>query len=168
MNKSTINYQFAKSQFGEAIIASTERGVCYLAFVMKDEKTALKELQSRFRGFTLVNKSDAFQKDALVTLKNGTDNAPKITLDLMGTDFQLSVWQALLKIPAGKLSSYGKLAAQIKRPKAVRAVGTAVGQNPVSFIVPCHRVVPAIGGIGNYHWGPERKQQMIEWEAARS
>lgn len=161
-----INYSFAKSSFGDVLIASTAMGLCYLAFVMKDEAGALKELKQRFSKATFVLKQDATQKKALRAFQKGEVPAD-LTLHLKGTDFQLSVWRALLAIRSGKVTAYGDIANKIKKPKAFRAVGTAVGQNPISFLIPCHRVVPSSGGIGNYHWGSSRKQAMIEWERAR-
>ena len=162
MNDMIIHYSFAKTYFGSVLVASTERGVCYLGFVMKDEKMALKELRARFVKATFINKRDNFQKDALQAIKTG--DASSVALGLMGTPFQLSVWRALMRIPSGVCTTYGKLATQIKKPKAVRAVGTAIGKNPIAILIPCHRVVPTSGGIGNYHWGVERKQKLIERE----
>lgn len=161
-----ISYSFARSPFGEILLASTAKGLCYMAFVMKDEADSLKDLQRRFPKASFKQKRDAIQKNALEIFRKGK-KLSEIKLHLKGTEFQIKVWKALLQIPAGKLSTYGKIAATIKKPKAFRAVGAAVGQNPISFIVPCHRVVPSSGGFGNYHWGAERKQKMIERERAK-
>ena len=96
------------------------------------------------------------------------NNAEKIKLHLKGTDFQLKVWQALLQIPSGRLSTYGTMAAQLGNPKAARAVGTAIGDNPVAYIIPCHRVIQSGGQPGGYHWGISRKNAIIGWESALS
>ena len=162
MNESTIYYQFAKSRFGDILIASTGRGICYLGFVMKDKETALKELQARFVNVALINKLDSFQKSALQAIKTG--DASAVTFALYGTPFQLSVWRALQRVSRGDTATYSEIAKAIKKPKAVRAVGTAIGKNPIAILIPCHRVVPTSGGIGNYHWGVERKQKLIERE----
>jgi AraC family transcriptional regulator of adaptative response/methylated-DNA-[protein]-cysteine methyltransferase len=86
---------------------------------------------------------------------------------LKGTDFQIKVWETLIKIPSGRLSTYGKIANQIENPKASRAVGSAIGDNPVAYLIPCHRVIQSTGTIGQYHWGSSRKAAIIGWEAAR-
>jgi AraC family transcriptional regulator of adaptative response/methylated-DNA-[protein]-cysteine methyltransferase len=98
---------------------------------------------------------------------NDWSEVSKIKLHLKGTDFQLKVWDALLKIPKGQLSSYGNIAHEIQNPKAARAVGTAIGSNPVAFLIPCHRVIQSSGEIGGYRWGNTRKTAIIGWEASR-
>lgn len=162
-----LNYNFSTSPFGKILIASTVKGVSYIAFVA-DEKSALKRLQETFPRAVFKKQSDLMQQRALSLFARDWDELPKIKLHLKGTEFQLKVWEALLTIPMGHLSTYGSIAARIHRPKAVRAVGTAVGDNPVAFLIPCHRVIQSSGIFGNYHWGSERKLAMIGWEAARS
>lgn len=161
----TINYSFADSPFGRIVIASTPRGIAHMAFA-DDEKKAFKDLHGKFPNATFVKKSDTLQKCALAIFTHGK-KLDGIKLHLKATPFQLKVWHALLTIPLGRLTTYSAIASRIKYPNAQRAVGTAVGQNPVAFLIPCHRVIKSTGIFGNYHWGFERKKAMIGWEAAR-
>lgn len=163
----TINYSFSQSPFGKILIASTLKGVCYIAFAGENEAVAFKTLQDGFPRATFQKKTDQLQQNALSIFSKDWDKLPEIKLHLKGTDFQLKVWEALLKISMGRLSTYGAIAAQIDMPKACRAVGTAVGDNPVAFLIPCHRVIQSTGALGNYHWGKTIKTAMIGWEGAR-
>lgn len=162
----TINYQFAETIFGNVMIASTEKGICYLAFEYFKEK-ALLELKNKFPNAIFSEKNVEMQNDALSIFRTKNTSIKSIKLHLKGTDFQLKVWESLLKIPMGKLLTYGNLAQEIDRPKASRAVGTAIGSNPVAFLIPCHRVIQSTGTIGGYRWGSDRKQVMIGWESAQ-
>ena len=157
----TVNYSFAKSRFGNIAVASTAKGICYLGFT--DEKDVVPEdLRRRFPKAKFVRKEDEFQKTALSAF---AENNPKgVKFHLKGTDFQLDVWKELLKTRVGELTTYGVIARKINRPKAVRAVGTAVGSNPVAVLIPCHRVILSSGTWGNYFWGKELKTALIEWE----
>ncbi|WP_294286821.1 methylated-DNA--[protein]-cysteine S-methyltransferase [uncultured Chryseobacterium sp.] len=161
-----INYSFSGSPFGNVIAASTEKGICYLAFE-NDKSKALGDLQVKFPNASFFEKQDDIQKDALSIFSKDWSELKTIKLHLKGTDFQLKVWESLLKIPMGKLSTYGQLAGQIGHAKASRAVGTAIGSNPVAFLIPCHRVIQSSGKLGGYLWGTERKQLMIGWESSR-
>lgn len=163
----SINYSFAESRFGTLIVASTAKGVCYMAFEENEEK-ALKNLIKKFPNAGFHKHSDRLQERALSIFQNDWSKINEIKLHLKGTDFQLKVWESLLKIPMGKLSTYGNIAEQIGRPKASRAVGTAIGSNPIAFLIPCHRVIQSSGNIGGYMWGPIRKTAMIGWESART
>jgi AraC family transcriptional regulator of adaptative response/methylated-DNA-[protein]-cysteine methyltransferase len=163
----TINYQFAKSPFGPLIIASTGKGICHTAFA-DDKNKALAALQQAFPNALYQQQSDALQQQALKIFSADWQELPKIKLHLKGTAFQLKVWETLLKIPSGKLASYGTIAKHIQKPLASRAVGTAIGDNPVAFLIPCHRVIQSSGLFGEYHWGATRKTAMIGWEAALS
>lgn len=163
----TINYNFTESPFGNIIIASTPKGVCYMAFYDNDG-IALTTLKAKFPNAVFNNKSDLFQKNALFIFNNDWSKLPEIKLHLRGTDFQLKVWEALLKIPMGQLSTYGTIAAAIQKPTASRAIGTAIGSNPVAFLIPCHRVIQSTGNIGGYMWGNTRKTAIIGWEGAKS
>lgn len=163
-----INYDFAESPFGEILIASTSKGICSLAFVIQTQDETLADLRHRFPCATLRAQRDSLQEAALSFFIQDWSKRAEIKLHLKGTAFQLKVWEALLNIPMGKLSTYGAIAANIQNPNAYRAVGTAVGQNPVSFLIPCHRVIQSTGALGNYHWGPARKKAMIGWEAAQT
>lgn len=160
-----INYSFAESPFGNIIVASTTKGICYLAFA-DDEANALNALKHKFPNAKYKQITDLFQQNALFIFSQNWANSSKIKLHLKGTDFQLKVWEALLKIPTGQLTTYGKIAKNIEKPSASRAVGTAIGANPVAFLIPCHRVIQSSGIIGDYHWGSVRKTAIIGWEAA--
>jgi len=161
-----INYSFSGSPFGNVIAASTEKGICYLAFE-NDKNKALGDLQAKFPNASFFERQDPFQKDALSIFGKDWTELRTIKLHLKGTDFQLKVWESLLTIPMGKLSTYGQLAGKIGYAKASRAVGTAIGSNPVAFLIPCHRVIQSSGKLGGYMWGTERKQLMIGWESAK-
>lgn len=161
-----INYCFSGSPFGNVIAASTEKGVCYLAFE-NDLQKALGDLQAKFPNASFFERQDAFQKDALSIFSADWSELKTVKLHLKGTGFQLKVWESLLTIPMGKLSTYGTLAEKIGHSRASRAVGTAIGSNPVAFLIPCHRVIQSSGKIGGYMWGSERKQMIIGWESSR-
>lgn len=162
-----INYSFAETPFGDILIASTHKGVCHISF-SKDEKEELQSLKARFPKAIFTQKTDLFQQAALQVFKNDGSDPDKIKLHLKGTPFQIKVWEALLKIPLGSVSTYSSVAASIESPKASRAVGTAVGDNPVAFLIPCHRVIRSTGIIGDYHWGSTRKTAILGWEGAIS
>lgn len=162
-----INYSFAESPFGALIVASTNKGVCYMAFE-EDEETAVKNLINKFPNATFQRKLDLLQQNALFVFQNDWSKLGEIKLHLKGTDFQLKVWESLLKIPMGKLSTYGQIANQIGQVNASRAVGTAIGSNPVAFLIPCHRVIQSSGAFGGYMWGPTRKAAIIGWEGANT
>lgn len=163
----SINYSFAETPFGNVIVASTDKGVCYMAFE-NDETAALEQLKGKFPHAEFQRKLDLIQQNALFIFQNDWEKLPEIKLHLKGTDFQLKVWETLLKIPMGQLSTYGNIAEQIGNPNASRAVGTAIGSNPVAFLIPCHRVIQSSGEMGGYMWGTTRKTAIIGWEGAKS
>lgn len=163
----TINYSFADSPFGNLIVASTDKGVCAMAFY-DDDRQALDELRKNFPNASFSRRLDLLQQRALFIFQNDWSKLSEIKLHLKGTDFQLKVWEALLKIPMGKLSTYGAIAKKIQQPNASRAVGTAIGSNPVAFLIPCHRVIQSTGTFGGYMWGPTRKAAIIGWEGAKT
>lgn len=162
-----INFSFAESPFGNMIIASTAKGVCYMAFE-ENEVKALNDLKEKFPNAFYQQKLDIVQQNALFIFQNDWTQLPEIKLHLKGTDFQLKVWESLLKIPMGKLSTYGVIAGQIGNSNASRAVGTAIGSNPVAYLIPCHRVIQATGQIGGYMWGKTRKTAILGWESAKN
>ncbi|WP_293308729.1 methylated-DNA--[protein]-cysteine S-methyltransferase [Pedobacter sp. UBA5917] len=162
-----INYSFAESPFGNIIVASTPKGICHIAFY-DDEELALANLQRQFPAAKYQLLLDKEQQNALYIFSHDWGKLNQIKLHLKGTDFQLKVWEALLKIPMGKLSTYGSIAKNLQNPNASRAVGTAIGDNPVAFLIPCHRVIQSSGALGGYHWGLNRKTAMIGWEAAQT
>lgn len=162
-----INYSFAESPFGNLLVASTSKGVCYMAFE-DNESEALTHLTAKFPNASFSRKLDLIQQNALFIFQNDWNKLPEIKLHLKGTDFQLKVWETLMKIPMGQLSTYGTIAEQIDHPKASRAVGTAIGSNPVAFLIPCHRVIQSTGLFGGYMWGNTRKTAIIGWESAKT
>lgn len=161
----SIHYRFAGSPFGNLIVASTGKGICHMAFY-EDEQKALDELKNKFPNALFSQRTDMIQQNALLIFQNDRSKLREIKLHLKGTDFQLKVWEALLKIPMGQLSTYGAIAEKINSPTASRAVGTAIGSNPVAFLIPCHRVIQSTGILGGYMWGTTRKAAMIGWEGA--
>ena len=163
----SINYSFSESPFGKIIVGSTTKGVSYLAFE-EDEKKAFDSMKHRFPNAHFKKATDRFQQNALAIFNNDWENLNSIKLHLKGTDFQLKVWETLLKIPKGRLAAYRDVANEIKKPTASRAVGTAIGANPVAYLIPCHRVIQSSGIFGGYHWGTTRKLAIIGWEAAKT
>ena len=162
-----INYSAVQSPFGDVLIASTSKGICYMGFVDSNEEAVFNDLKKRYPNARYTHKSDSLQQNAIQFYTQDWSNLSQIKLHLRGSDFQLKVWEALLQIPMGRLSTYGNIAQNIQSPGAARAVGTAIGSNPVGFLIPCHRVIRSNGVSGGYMWGPERKSAMIGWEAAR-
>lgn len=161
----TINYSFAETPFGNIIVASTSKGICHISFANNTEE-GLQALKQSFPNAIYRQMLDAIQQNALYIFGHDWSKLDKIKLHLKGTPFQIKVWEALLKIPEGKLTTYGQIAKQLEQPTASRAVGSAVGDNPVAFLIPCHRVIQSSGKFGQYHWGSCRKTAMIGWEAA--
>lgn len=163
----SVNYSYAESLFGNILVASTSKGICHMAFA-DNEQEALAALQKNFPNAQYKQMVDLIQQNALYIFTHDWKNLSKIKLHLKGTEFQLKVWETLLKIPMGRLSTYGYIAEHIQSPKASRAVGSAIGDNPVAFLIPCHRVIQSTGSFGQYHWGSTRKTAMIGWEAAKT
>lgn len=161
-----INYSFAESPFGNLIVASTLKGICYMAFE-NDEASALEKLKHKFPNARFSRKLDLLQQNALFIFQNDWSKLNSVKLHLKGTEFQLKVWESLLKIPLGQLSTYRSIAAQIQIPGASRAVGTAIGSNPVAYLIPCHRVIKSTGLFGEYMWGATRKAAIIGWEGTK-
>lgn len=161
-----INYSYAESPFGNIIVASTAKGICHLAFA-DDDRLAFEELKRLFPKATFRQVVDTIQQNALFIFTQDWKNLSAIKLHLKGTAFQLKVWETLLKIPMGSLSTYASIAAATGNSKASRAVGSAIGDNPVAFLIPCHRVIKSTGALGHYHWGRNRKTAIIGWESAK-
>lgn len=161
-----IRHSTAQTPFGEVLVASTDKGICHMAFC-ENSSTALETLTRQFPNAHFQPMRDEQQEHALLIFKQNWHEPQQVKLHLKGSEFQLKVWETLLKIPQGQLSSYGQLAQHIDKPAAARAVGTAIGQNPVAFLIPCHRVIQSSGALGGYHWGLPRKAAMIGWEAAQ-
>lgn len=161
-----IRYGWHPSPFGEVLVATTARGVCGLSFVGEEGRSAaLAALRGRWPSATLRPDQDATGSVAARVF--APHPAGRVHLLLQGTNFQLKVWEALLRIPCGAVASYEQLAEEAGAPGAARAVGTAVGHNPVAWLIPCHRVIRKTGALGGYRWGTERKVAILGWEAAR-
>jgi len=162
-----IGYGFAETPFGEALIAETKRGICHLSFVDGKGRNAARDLLTWQWPNAKLNRNDARIGELSATIftqgREGTSRRP-LRAFVRGTSFQLRVWRALLRVPSGTLTTYGRLAEAIGQSKAARAVGSAVGANPISFIVPCHRVILETGALGNYGGGRIRKRAMVGWE----
>lgn len=162
----SINYGYEESLFGKILVASTTKGICYMGF--SDEKNiAFSELEKRFPKANFIQQTDEIQQNALLIYTQDWSKINQIKLHLKGTDFQLKVWEALLKIPMGNLATYGNIAKEIQKPNASRAVGTAIGSNPIAYLIPCHRVIQSTGIFGGYMWGTIRKTAIIGWEASK-
>jgi AraC family transcriptional regulator of adaptative response/methylated-DNA-[protein]-cysteine methyltransferase len=162
-----INYSFAESPFGNILVASTCKGICYMAFTDNPDG-ALTQLFNYFPNANYKQMVDLIQQNALYIFTHDWSKINNIKLHLKGTAFQLKVWEALLKIPMGGLSTYGSIAKEVSIPGASRAVGSAIASNPVAFLIPCHRVIQSGGAFGGYMWGTTRKMAMIGWEAAKT
>ena len=164
----TIGYGLHQSPFGECLIARTERGICWLAFVRNADRQALiAEFTAAWKNARIVEDRDGTRRlVARIYDPARWSRSSPLPVLVKGTNFQIKVWEALLKIPVGTVVTYEDIALYIGFPKAVRAVGNAVGKNPVSFVIPCHRVVRKTAEFGNYGGGPARKKAMIGWEAA--
>ncbi|WP_309398907.1 bifunctional transcriptional activator/DNA repair enzyme AdaA [Cerasicoccus maritimus] len=159
----TIDYALALTPFGQAILAATPKGLTQLGFVESLEE-GIDWLREAFPKATLREGESVHFAAARQLFRADWSQLDRIKLHLKGTPFQLKVWQALLQIPSNRLETYGSLAQSIGDPKASRAVGTAVGANPISYLIPCHRVIRATGEIGGYHWNPNRKRLLIAWD----
>ncbi|MFN8417166.1 MAG: methylated-DNA--[protein]-cysteine S-methyltransferase [Cytophagaceae bacterium] len=162
-----IAYHFYETPFGKVIVASTAKGVCHMMFE-EEETSAINTLIEKFPKATLIQNTEALHRSALAIFQNDWSNMKQVKLHLKGTEFQLKVWESLLKIPMGQLATYGEIAEHIGNPNASRAVGTAIGSNPIAFLIPCHRVIQSSGVFGGYMWGPTRKTAIIGWEGVQS
>lgn len=159
-----INWGWFDTPFGPALIMGTEKGICGIGFAAETGAEAtLSDMRSRWPGAV-------FTQDAapLTPWVNAAFDTTKgdTRLHLIGAPFQIKVWEALLQIPSGHVTTYSEIAGAIGNPKAARAVGTAVGRNPISWLIPCHRALRKSGGLGGYHWGLPVKRAMLAWESA--
>jgi AraC family transcriptional regulator of adaptative response/methylated-DNA-[protein]-cysteine methyltransferase len=160
-----IRYGWHATPFGEALIAATPRGLCFLAFATADGRAVVfEDFKRRWPAATLARDDDAVAPFASRAFPESLEKGGPLALHVRGTNFQLRVWQALLKVPAGETTSYSEIARSVGKPSASRAVGGAVGANPISWLIPCHRVLRGDGGLGGYAWGVERKRTMLVWE----
>jgi AraC family transcriptional regulator of adaptative response/methylated-DNA-[protein]-cysteine methyltransferase len=161
----SIRWGWFSSPFGPALVMGTDKGICGIAFAADmGVDAAMRDLQARWPQAQFVEGADSLRPwvDAAFSTNAG---AP---LYLIGAPFQIKVWEALLQIPTGQVTTYSEIARAIGHPTAVRAVGTAVGRNPISLLIPCHRALRKSGGLGGYHWGLPVKRAILAWEAARN
>ncbi len=158
-----IRYGWFDTPFGRALAMATDRGICGLAFAEETgDEAAFADMSARWPEAQFVEATEAIRPQVSAALGGG-----ETVLHMIGAPFQVKVWEALLTIPSGHVTTYGEIAAAIGNPRAVRAVGTAVGRNPVSWLIPCHRALRKSGGLGGYHWGLPVKRAMLAWESAR-
>jgi len=156
------------SPFGPVVVMATEKGICGLSLAAEmGEDAAMSDLLIRWPAAQFIEDPARLRPWVLAAFGIETKAGPA-PLYLMGAPFQIKVWEALLQLPEGQVTTYGAIAQAIGNPKAVRAVGTAVGRNPIGYLIPCHRVLRKSGGLGGYHWGLRVKRAMLGYEAARS
>jgi AraC family transcriptional regulator of adaptative response/methylated-DNA-[protein]-cysteine methyltransferase len=159
----TIRWGLADSPFGETVVMATDKGICGMGFTQEmGQEASVQDLMRRWP-------AARFQRDdaAIAPMAAAAFGGGETRLHLIGAPFQIKVWEALLAIPSGHVTTYSEIAGCIGHDKAVRAVGTAVGRNPISFLIPCHRALRKSGGLGGYHWGLPVKRAMLAWEGAR-
>lgn len=163
----SLIYGFHPTRYGQCFIAAADSGICALAFVdQQNSGEVLRGISQQWPKAKMVRDQQGTRKYVGAIFGRTTSGAarPSVHLLVKATDFQIKVWQALLQIPAGTRTTYQSIARQIHRPRAVRAVGNAVGQNPVAYVIPCHRVIRSDGQLGGYRWGAGRKQAMLDAE----
>jgi len=164
----TLRWAVLATPFGPALMAALEGRLCALSFLEDGPGPALEELRARWPQATLEHAPGALEPlAASLAARFGGEPLRPLSLVLQGTPFQLKVWEALLTIPEGRVLAYGDLARTLGAPGAGRAVGSAIGRNPIAYLIPCHRVIQASGALGGYHWGPERKRAILALERAR-
>lgn len=160
-----IEYGIHEGPFGKFLIGITKRGICFLSFCGEDKDSSLKELKDKWQNAQIIRNQKGTSVIARDLFEAGTKK--KVSVLLMGTPFQLKVWEALIRIPQGHLQSYSDVAKSIRSPKASRAVGSAVGENAIAFLIPCHRVIRETGHFSDYRWDPIRKKAILAWEAGK-
>ncbi|MCT4372313.1 methylated-DNA--[protein]-cysteine S-methyltransferase [Yangia mangrovi] len=162
----TIFWGWFESPFGPALVMGTEKGICGMGFAAEaGEEETFRDLLSRWPNAEFTEDPMFLRPWAQTAF--GVQQEGEVPIYLIGAPFQIKVWEALMRIPSGHVTSYSEIAEAIGSPRAVRAVGTAVGRNPVSWLIPCHRALRKSGGLGGYHWGLPVKRAILAWEAAR-
>ena len=162
----TIYWGWFESPFGLSLVMGTDKGICGIGFASEaGEEVTMQDLCGRWPGAAFVE--DPMRLRPWVLAAYGAEKNEAAPLYLIGAPFQIKVWEALLSIPSGHVTTYSEIAASIGHPRAVRAVGTAVGRNPISLLIPCHRALRKSGGLGGYHWGLPVKRSILAWESAR-
>lgn len=164
-----ILWGWFESPFGPSLVMGTDKGICGLAFAAETgEDAAMEDLTSRWPEATFVEDPEFLRPWVETAFGQDTSSDLRAPLYLIGAPFQIKVWEALLRIPSGQVTTYSEIADAVGHPKAVRAVGTAVGRNPVSWLIPCHRALRKSGGLGGYHWGIPVKRALLAYESARA
>lgn len=164
-----IDYGFHNTPFGECIIGVTGRGICHLSFLQEDNRsTAVEELEKAWENATVREHSRNTEVMANAIFNRKPGRQEKLSVLVKGTNFQVKVWNALLEVPYGNVTTYQSIARHIELPNALQAVGSAVGANPIAYLIPCHRIIRKNLIIGEYHWGTERKKAMLGWEMAKT
>lgn len=158
-----IEYGTAPTPFGNCLVAHSEKGICMLQFIDENEQELISELHDSWKD-TILTRNDKMAIELADTLFYSHSAKATIDLCVKGTPFQINVWETLLKVPLGTTVTYQELAEMRGKKTATRAVASAVARNPIGYIIPCHRVIRTGGAIGKYHWKPERKAAIIEWE----
>ncbi len=163
-----IHYGFHETPFGLALIGVTERGICWLSFLQTDEEPGaeLEKMKTHWNNSVFREGTELTQK-FIDQIFNRVDTKQSLHVFVKGTNFQIKVWEALLKIPIGSVTTYQAIASNIKSPKAMQAVGSAVGSNHIAYLIPCHRVIRKDGILGEYRWSAARKKSIIGWEMAK-
>lgn len=166
----TIRYGIHPTPFGKCLIATTDRGICHLGFVQTSEGDAIDNLVENWKEAKMIedHRSTAPLIKPIFDLRYGVRGGEPLRVYLRGTNFQLKVWEALMQIPVGTVTTYEDIAKRIGRPSASRAVGMAVGHNPIAVLIPCHRVIRKVGEFGNYRYGTLRKKALLAYESALS
>ena len=159
----SINYGISPTPFGDTLLSWCPRGICSLTFCPADPETQLRELIATWPTATFNHEPES-ATDLVKKIFHPNSHKLSVTLLLQGTDFQIKVWLALLNTRPGRTISYSRLAQMAGAPKAQRAVGSALAVNPISYLIPCHRVIKKNGTLGNYRWGSQRKQKILDWE----
>ncbi|MBS1682429.1 MAG: methylated-DNA--[protein]-cysteine S-methyltransferase [Bacteroidetes bacterium] len=166
-----IEYGFHETTFGSALFGITERGICWLSFLQTDEdpRIEMEKMKAHWHASVFYQNQELTKLFAEKIFKSSASSAGNgFHLFVKGTNFQVKVWQALLRLSVGKVTTYQTIAEQISSPKALQAVGTAVGANHIAYLIPCHRVIRKDGALGDYRWGSARKKSMIGWELAKA
>lgn len=164
-----IDYGFHNTPFGECIIGVTGRGICHLSFLQEDKRSiAVEELEKAWENATVRENSRNTEVMANAIFNRKPGKQEKLSVLVKGTNFQVKVWNALLEVPYGNVTTYQSIARHIELPNALQAVGSAVGANPIAYLIPCHRIIRKNLIIGEYHWGTERKKAMLGWEMAKT
>jgi AraC family transcriptional regulator, regulatory protein of adaptative response / methylated-DNA-[protein]-cysteine methyltransferase len=164
----TIRYGIHPTPFGKCLIGVTERGICHLGFVQTGEGNAIDALVTEWKKARMIEDHRSTAALIMPIFDLNQREKTSLQLHLSGTNFQLKVWEALLRIPVGSVTTYEHIASEVGNPKATRAVGTAVGHNPIAVLIPCHRVIRKAGGFGNYRYGVPLKMALLGWEASRT